>query len=95
MSVTEAYEPELIETDGTETDFDFAFSVFDDTDVVVAIVDPDTLEVLDTPELGVDYSVTLNTGIRYVVTFEEGTRFTVTIPPGDDPISLEHARGGA
>lgn len=61
MSVTETYEPVLLETDGSETDFDFDFSVFDDTDVVVAIVDPDTLEVLDEPELGVDYTVTLNT----------------------------------
>lgn len=61
MSVTETYEPVLLETDGSETDFDFDFSVFDDTDLVVAIVDPDTLEVLDTPELGVDYTVTLNT----------------------------------
>jgi len=61
MSVTETYEPVLLETDGSETDFDFGFSVFDDTDVVVAIVDPDTLEVISMPELGVDYSVTLNT----------------------------------
>ena len=61
MSVTETYEPVLLETDGDETDFDFDFSVFDDTDLVVALVDPDTLEVLDEPELGVDYTVTLNT----------------------------------
>lgn len=60
MSVTETYEPELIETDGVETDFDFDFSVFDDTDLVVALVDPTTL-VATTQTLGVDYSVTLNT----------------------------------
>jgi len=55
------YEPVLLETDGAETDFDFDFSVFDDTDLVVALIDPDTLEVLDEPELGVDYTVMLNT----------------------------------
>lgn len=60
MSVTETYEPVLLETDGSETDFDFDFSVFDDTDVVVALVDPDTL-VATAQTLGVDYTVTLNT----------------------------------
>lgn len=60
MSVTETYEPVLLETDGIETDFDFDFSVFDDTDVVVALVDPDTL-VATAQTLGVDYTVTLNT----------------------------------
>lgn len=60
MSVTETYEPVLLETDGIETDFDFDFSVFEDTDVVVALVDPDTL-VATAQTLGVDYTVTLNT----------------------------------
>jgi len=60
MSVTETYEPVLLETDWSETDFDFDFSVFDDTDVVVALVDPDTL-VATAQTLGVDYTVTLNT----------------------------------
>ena len=60
MSVTETYEPVLLETDGSETDFDFDFSVFEDTDVVVALVDPDTL-VATAQTLGVDYTVTLNT----------------------------------
>jgi hypothetical protein len=60
MSVTETYEPVLLETDGEETDFDFDFSVFNDSDLVVALVDPDTL-VATEQELGVDYTVTLNT----------------------------------
>jgi len=60
MSVTETYEPVLLETDGIKTDFDFDFSVFEDTDVVVALVDPDTL-VATAQTLRVDYTVTLNT----------------------------------
>lgn len=82
MSVTETYEPVLLETDGSETDFDFAFSVFDDTDLVVAIVDPDTLEVLDEPELGVDYTVTLNTSTV------GGTVVFGTAPADDQLVSI-------
>lgn len=82
MSVTETYEPVLLETDGSETDFDFDFSVFDDTDVVVAIVDPDTLEVLDEPELGVDYTVTLNTSTA------GGTVVFGTAPADDQLVSI-------
>jgi len=82
MSVTETYEPVLLETDGSETDFDFDFSVFDDSDLVVAIVDPDTLEVLDTPELGVDYTVTLNTSTV------GGTVVFGTAPADDQLVSI-------
>lgn len=82
MSVTETYEPVLLETDGSETDFDFDFSVFAGTDVVVALVDPDTLEVLDTPELGVDYTVTLNTSTV------GGTVVFGTAPADDQLVSI-------
>lgn len=61
MSVTDTYDPVLLETDGIETDFDFDFPVFNETDIVVTIVDLTTLEVVDEPEYGVDYTVTLNT----------------------------------
>ena len=61
MSVTATYTPVLLTGDGSETDFDFGFKVFDDSDLVVALVDPDTLEVTDELELGTDYTVTLDT----------------------------------
>ena len=82
MAVTETYEPVLLETDGDETDFDFDFSVFADTDLVVALIDPDTLEVLDEPELGVDYTVTLNTSTV------GGTVVFGTAPEDDQLVSI-------
>lgn len=60
MSVSDTYEPVLTTGDGSEDEFDFDFLIFNDTDLEVALVDPDTLAATD-QTLGVDYSVTIDT----------------------------------
>lgn len=60
MSISAAYEPELLTGDGSETDFDFDFRIFNSTDLVVALVDPDTL-VATAQTLTTHYTVVINT----------------------------------
>lgn len=59
MPIDNAYSPVRLEADGTETDFDFDFEIYQNTDVKVSTVvratDVATLKVL-----GVDYTVTIN-----------------------------------
>jgi hypothetical protein len=59
-TVTDTYTPVQLTGDGSDTTFDFDFKIFNNTDLVVAIVDPDTL-VATTQTLGTDYSVSINT----------------------------------
>jgi hypothetical protein len=84
MSVTETYEPELLTGDGSETDFDFAFSVFAASDLVVALVDPDTL--VATPQtISTHYTVVLNTStIGGTITF-------LTAPTDGTLVSIRRA----
>jgi hypothetical protein len=81
MSVTNTYEPVLLTGDGSETEFDFDFKIFDDSDLVVALVDPDTLEATS-QELGVDYTVVIDTAtVGGTVTF-------VTAPEDEILVSI-------
>lgn len=60
MAVNDTYTPVLLTGDGSEDEFDFAFKVFANTDLLVVLVDPVTF-VGTLQTLGVDYTVTLNT----------------------------------
>lgn len=80
-TITDTYTPVQLTADGVETDFDFDFKVFNNTDLVVAIVDPDTLEAT-TQTLGTDYTVAISTSTA------GGTVTFGTAPTDGDYVSI-------
>lgn len=81
-TISDTYTPELQTGDGAEVDFDFAFKIFSATDLVVAIVDPDTLVGVE-QEYGVDYTVVIDTATP------SGTITFATAPDDEDLVSIK------
>lgn len=75
MSVTNTYTPVLLTGDGSEQDFDFGFKIFDASDLVVALVDPDTL-VATAQAISTNYTVVIDTAAP-------GGTVTFLVPPPD------------
>jgi len=83
-TVTDTYTPVQLTGDGSDKTFDFDFKIFNNTDLVVAIVDPDTL-VATTQTLGTDYSVSINTSTA------GGTVTFVAAPDDGDYVSIRRS----
>jgi len=75
MSVNNTYVPILLTGDGSEDTFAFGFKIFNNTDLVVVLVDPITF-VATSKVLGTDYTVTINTSTV-------GGTVVFTTAPGD------------
>lgn len=82
-TVTEDYEAVLLEADGAIVDFAFGFKVFADTDIVVALVDEDSVGTVQT--ITTDYTVALNT------TSDGGTVTFSEAPDEDYDVSITRA----
>jgi len=80
-TVTDTYTPVQLTGDGSDTTFDFDFKIFNNTDLVVATVDPDTL-VATEQVLGTDYTVSINTSTA------GGTVTFVSAPDDGDYVSI-------